>query len=120
MLSPKKEYLSVLFGVLLAMSCFAVYSLGIVGLIVPLSALTFFVLLCLFLGFERVLMHAVTYFSFSLLFALAVFGFFLFFPELTVWSVIVLTLLFVFAVAIAVWRYYKGMLGRIQLYRWLS
>ncbi|MFH1450857.1 MAG: hypothetical protein ABIF92_02650 [archaeon] len=116
----RKSRLGILLFVLLLITGFAFYALDLVGFLVPLSAFTFFFILGLFSGFERALIHLVKFFGSALILSILFFGLLLIFPAQTFWTGLLLILVLAVSITVAVWRYYHGMLGRIQLHKWLS
>jgi len=120
MKSIQEKGLSILIAVLLVISVFAFYALKWVGLLVPVSALTVYFMISIYIGLERALMHATYYFGIAMLFAIIIFGLLLVFPAWTFKIGVVMIILLLLSVAITIWRGYNGMLGRIQLHKWLS
>jgi len=116
----KKHGLSLLLLVLFFITGFAFYSIKWTAMLIPSSALILYFILCLYIGFERVLMHAVYYFGLAMLFSIIVYSLLIIFPAWTLKIGIVLLILLVFSIILTLWRYYHGMLGRIQLHKWLT
>jgi|ETN01SMinimDraft_4_1059930.scaffolds.fasta_scaffold64139_2 hypothetical protein len=115
------EYgIKILFIILLFISGAAFYSLGWIGILVPISAFTLFFIMGLYATFSRILMHSSYYFGLSMIVSIIVFGSLLFFPAQTFWIALIVFGLLIISIIIAIFRYYNGVLGRIQLHRWLS
>ena len=110
----------ILFAVFLFLFGVAIHTLGWTGLLVPFSIVLFYTLFGIYMGFSRVLMHFVYYSAFAVLISIIIFGFLLVLPSKTLIISLVLFALFIAAVIVIIWRKYNGILGRIQVHKWIA
>jgi|TARA_Y100000310_G_C20559784_1_gene752462 hypothetical protein len=120
MTSNTKHGFSILLLVFLFITISAFYYLGWTGILIPLTAFVVFFIMGMYIGFEKMLMHSAYYLGLAIVTAIIIFGLLITLPAYTTLITGVLFVIFFITVVVAVWRWYHGMLGRIQLHRWLT